>query len=358
MIRKSEPIPCISATAPSTTSFVASRGAAIVGKDLVGYVQEQFVEGQMTTTLSTWLPGYAGWNDVVSLPDAVTTLETQPASGVVLPMASGQPDFAWVDDENMVIAAKQGEERFWAALNWHGADAMNRLAKVFVTAPDLARVAEVTLDDVEYVPTGGFVTRSGAVEGFVPFTPPDHPVNANQGLVLPVALRPDLATPPPTNRDGGRGTGYTLRYGHWLVAINAHPTASYTMATLLGFSGGFDFVSGQKLASPVTLSPRTAAVFYLSTDALSTIAPATVVVVHASAAAGSVTVTWDAVPGAVTYRLQRSVAGGAAPVTASATGTAYIDTGLVSGTAYAYRVAGVAADGTVGGTSPPVSVTP
>jgi hypothetical protein len=65
-----------------------------------------------------------------------------------------------------------------------------------------------------------------------------------------VALRPDLAAPPPTTRDAGRGTGYTLRYGHWLVAINAHPTASYAMATPPGFSGGFDLVSGQRLASP------------------------------------------------------------------------------------------------------------
>ncbi|MDP9000700.1 MAG: fibronectin type III domain-containing protein [Myxococcota bacterium] len=340
--------------------FVASRGASSVGDDLVGYLQQEVAEGQLAPTLSSWLPGYAGWDGVAYLPSYESAFAAQAQTGVVLPMTSGQPDFAWADDENMVIAAKHGEERFWTALDWHGADAMNRLAKVFAMAPGWARVAEVTLDDVQYVPTGGFVTRSGAVEGLVPFTPPDHPINANQGLVLPVALRPDLATPPATNRDGGRGTGYTLRYGHWLVAIDAHPTASYAMATPAGFSGGVDLVSKRVVATPVTLAPRSVMVFYLSTDALSAIAPATPVVIHASGTAGSITVTWDAVPGAVAYRVRRALATGGpfATVAPSVATTTYTDTGVVAGTPYQYVVAGVAADGTAGTASPPVSATP
>ncbi|MDP9151313.1 MAG: hypothetical protein M3O36_15430 [Myxococcota bacterium] len=340
--------------------FVASRGASIVGKDLVGYLQQELAEGQLTTTLSSWLPGYAGWDGVAYLPSYASAVASEPQTGVVLPMTSGQRDFAWSDEENMVVAAKHGEERFWGALNWHCADAMNRLAKVFVTTPEIARVAEVTLDDVQYVPAGAYITRSSAVEGFAPLTPPDHPINANQGLVLPVALRPDLTAPPPTNRDGGRGTAYTLRYGHWLVAIDAHPAAPYTMAAPAGFAGGFDLLSGRVIATPVTLAPRSAVVFYLSTDALSAIAPATPIVIHATATAGAIAVSWDAVPGAAAYRLERALAAGGpfATVAGNLAATAYADTGVVPGNTYKYRVSGVAADGTAGTTSPPVFATP
>jgi hypothetical protein len=336
--------------------FVASQGAAAVGNDLVGYLQQEIADGQLAPRLSSWLAGYAGWNGVVYLPDDDAAFEVQPQTGVLLPMTSGQPDFAWADDENMVVAAKHGEERFWTVLEWRGANAINRLAKVFVTTPDNARLAEVTVDDVQYQPTGGTVTRTGAVEGFPAFSPPDHPVNANQGLVLPLALRADLTAPPPTNRDSGRGTAYTLRYGHWLVAINAYPTAAYTVVTPPGFSSAVDLISGRNMAVPVKLAPLSAAAFYLSTDALSTIAPATAVLVHGTAAAGSVTMSWDAVPGAATYRVQRAPAGVRpfVPIAPSVATLAYTDTGVTAGTAYEYVVAGIAADGTAGTASPPI----
>jgi len=51
-----------------------------------------------------------------------------------------------------------------------------------------------------------------------------------------MALRPDLTSPPPYNKDAGRATGYTLHYGHWLVGMNAHSTNSYTMKLPSGFT--------------------------------------------------------------------------------------------------------------------------
>ncbi len=246
--------------------LVASRGVSVVGADLVGYVQQQFNEGQLQTTLSTsasdW-SGWAGWWDVAHLPEYYAAFRAQPPAGVVLPMTAGQPDFAWFDAENMAVAAKQGEERFWAVLNWRGADSINRLARVYLQSPTTAWLGEVSEDDVQFTPAGQSVVKTGAVEGFPAFVPPDKPVNANIGVSYPAALRPDLTRVPPTNRDAGRGTAYTLRFGHWLVAINAHPTNGYLVPLPSDFAQAVDLVSLRTLAAPVTLSPKNAAVFRL-----------------------------------------------------------------------------------------------
>jgi hypothetical protein len=241
--------------------YVGAAGLAVIGADLLGYAQQQFDEGQLLNQIAVG----KGGSGVVDIPDAYTAFRAQPRTGVRLPMSSDRPDFAWVDEENMVVAARHGEERFWAALNWHGTNAINRLAKVFVTSARVAHIAEVTLDDVQFNAAGYSVTRDGAVDNTPPHgrSPVDNPTNANIGEVLPVALRPDLDKAPPNNVDGGRGTGYTLRYGHWLVAINAHPTLPYTMQAPEGFAGGLDLVSGHRMGTTVILNPKTSAVFYM-----------------------------------------------------------------------------------------------
>ncbi|WP_183082127.1 hypothetical protein [Paraburkholderia sp. BL23I1N1] len=241
--------------------LVGAAGAAVIGNDLMGYAQQAFGEGQLLGQLTVG----GGGSDIVQFPDAYAAFRAQPTTGIVLPMTSGQPDFAWTDEENMVVAAKHGEERLWAVLDWTCSDAINNLAKIFVTTPQNARLAEVSLDDLRYTPAGYTVTRNGSVDNTPPHgrQPPDNPVLANIGDVLPAAMRPELAKVPPNNFDGGRGTGYTLRYGHWLIAINAHPTQTYTMRAPQGFTGGVDLVSGISMGATVTLQPKTSAVFYL-----------------------------------------------------------------------------------------------
>ncbi len=245
---------------------VASQGAAAVGADLLGYVQQQLDDGQLQATLSTsssnWV-GWFGWSGGVFLPDAYAAFRSQAPTGVTLPMGPGRPNFAWADEENMAVAAKYGEERFWAALNWRGADSINGLARVYLQTPTMGRLAEVTEDDVQFNPEGTWVTKTGSVEGFPAFAPPDKPINANMGVRYPVALRPDLSRAPPTNRDAGRATAYTLRFGPWLVAINASTSKDYTIALPTGFVSAVDLISEKTLVAPVTLGPKTSAVLHL-----------------------------------------------------------------------------------------------
>jgi hypothetical protein len=237
----------------------ASAGAAALGKEAVGYLQQQFNDGQLLRTLSGIPANY--WSGSSYLPDDYEAFRTAPATAVVLPMTPGEADFAWVDDENMAVAAKHGDELFWASLNWRATSYVNGLARVYLETPTTSWLAEVSNSDVAFEPSGKSATVGDSVEGNRDWTPPDKPVNAQSGVMFPIALRPDLTTAPATNRDGGRGTAYTLRYGKWLVAINAHPSEPYTAQTPQGFSSALDLVSGKSMTAPVTLPPKTTVVF-------------------------------------------------------------------------------------------------
>ena len=105
--------------------LLASQGTGVVGSDLVGYFQQEMSDGQL---FRMWLQDTA--YDPYG-PMRYGTIKSFAATGLKLPMSVGQPDFAWADEENMVVAAKHGEERFFANLFWRQPDSINGLAKVF-----------------------------------------------------------------------------------------------------------------------------------------------------------------------------------------------------------------------------------
>jgi lysophospholipase L1-like esterase len=77
-----------------------------------------------------------------------------------------------------------------------------------------------------------------------------------------------------------------------------------------------------------------------------------------TSASGSATATWAASPGAATYKLYRTPAGGTASVVYSGSLLAYADTGLANGTAYTYAVSAVDAGSHESAQSGGVTVTP
>lgn len=247
---------------------VAADGAAVIGKDLTGAAQQQFNEGQLLSELKPgrgagWMQGGAAWGRIVHLLGEYNAFRAQPQTGVVLPMTAGQPDFAWADEENTVVAAKHGDERIFFNLRWRSSEGILSLARVFWLRPNQAWIGDVHIDQLQFRPSGGTVTLRGSVGGTRSQQPLDKPVNANLGLVLPQALRPDLTTVPPKNTGAGAGTAYVLRYGDWLVAMNAHPIEKYEVMLPPEFGSGRDLVSGATIQGQLLLAPKTTAVFYM-----------------------------------------------------------------------------------------------
>lgn len=332
--------------------LVASLGVDTVGADLIGYAQQAEAEGNLFSRIELQT-NIAGWTDSIRVPEYFERFKAHTATGAKLPMSDGAPNFAWADRDNMVVAAKHGDQRFWAALNWRGAVAMNRLARVFVTTPENAFIGEVGIDDVQYTPAGRTLVASAKVEGYDGDTPPDKPTNANSGQSYPAALRPDLTREPSNNRDAGRADAYTLRYGHWLIGLNAHPTRSYEMKLPAGFTSAVDLASATTRSGPVTVAPRSYVVFYLPSAIDGAVSPANPLQAVALAGVASVSLGWEHTPGASSYVVSRAdvAAGPFVKVSGRITGAGWVHSGSTGGY---YRVQAVDALGNMSGQSPTV----
>ncbi|WP_338287257.1 autotransporter-associated beta strand repeat-containing protein [Luteolibacter sp. LG18] len=307
--------------------------------DLLGYYQTSVADGQQLQMLASSYGPYSARN--------YTLVKAMAATNIPLPMHPGAPDFAWADEQNMVVAAKHGEERFFANLYWRSPDHINGFAKVFHLAGNTPRLAEVQMEDVRYKPSGTFRTLGPAVEGNSTRTPPDNPTNAYNGIVCPIPMRSDLTSISGGNPDAGRGTGYTLRYGHWLVGINGHYSATYDMILPSNFTSATDLISNTTKTGTVTLQPQTSVVFYLPDDVDVSARPARPVTLTAASSVNKVVLQWSPAAGATSYKIKRSTTPGGSYTLVTTVGAVgnYVDTPPASASPYYYVVCGVSAGG-------------
>jgi hypothetical protein len=281
-----------------------------------------------------------------------------------LPMADGMPDFAWGDEDNMVVAAKHGDERLFVAL---ARDFVNGSAIVFEVTPQTAHIGEVQEDDVQFNFSGEFKVPNGFVEQWDWAQPPDndtHP-NAMKGRRQPIAVRPDMVGVPLKsyrNQDGGRARSYTFRYGHFLVGMNMdarYNRQSYRVKTPPEFTSGVDLVTGKTRAAPVVIPPGSTVVFYLPDAASPNPPPSSPLVFTGKAADGGVALDWDPSAGAQAYDVKRAESP-AGPFTVVAKGVKdlhYLDKSVLTGRSYSYVLTGVGAEGE-SDPSPVFTVTP
>lgn len=317
----------------------AAEGAAAIGADLLGYAQQAIADGQLFRMIGDHC-------DDPYLPMRYAAVRALPPTGLRLPMSPGAPDFAWADEENMVVAAKHGEERFFANLFWREPDAINGWAKVFQLTEEAVHIADVQVEDVRYRPTGRLKVLGPRVEKFDRAQPPDQPTNAYSGVAVPVGMRSDLAEEPSRNLDGGRATGYTLRYGHWLVGINAHHADTYRVVLPSDFTTAHDLISARSFTGEVVLGPMTSAVFYLPEVGDAQPRPVRPLTLVARSGPGVVGLAWSPAPSADRYRVKRADAehGPFAVIADDVAGTEYAD--LQAGSArHWYTVSGVNTNG-------------
>jgi len=252
------------------TRDLSITGASVVAyeddKALLGCFQQQLRDGQLYAMINDDINRKTTGLGAPLFPDELAASLSKAQGNFIMPTDTNAPDFAWGDEENMVVAAKHGDELFFTNMVWRGNLSINKVAMVFTISSTTAARAEVQLDDLRFVPSGRTETGKGDVDSFANKNPPDNKTypNAEKDNRYPVALRPDLKEEPPKNNDGGRGTGYTLCYGHWLVGMNAnHTTGPYTMKLPAGFTSGTDLVSGKSLTAPVVIAKGTTVVFHL-----------------------------------------------------------------------------------------------
>lgn len=199
--------------------------AATLDPTAVAYAQQMIEDNQFFNLVNEKMKDNTVHSTQVLLriPDEYELIMKQPKRDVRLPMSEGQPDFVFSDEEDGVVAIKNGEEILYASLYWRANYAINFLARVHYITPDIDRIATV-YQDVKFTDSGMRYNRPGwvnlAFSGRREYYTGVQ--SAHEGEELPIAKIPEGIRFKPGNESvfAGKGDFYTLRYGKYLIGMN------------------------------------------------------------------------------------------------------------------------------------------
>lgn len=238
---------------------------------LVGAAQQMFADNQFFSSLRDQMKeaGFRSTAGLLDTPDQYELLKAQPPSPRRLPMALGQPDFVWTDEEDGVLALKRGDERLYVSLYWRARNGINSRARVHYLTPRFDRIAVVRQEE-RFTPSGLTFRQPDEINGqglpWLPHYPGDlH--SAQAGEEQPIAQIPAGIPfkPGQENAYAGRADFYQLRYGPYLIGMNATQDKTFTLTTPVGVKKAPELVSGQtlKVDSPLKVGPMSTVVLYL-----------------------------------------------------------------------------------------------
>lgn len=200
--------------------------ASTLDPQLIGYVQQMFDDNQYFASVEDRMKetGFRTTAGLLETPDEYETLKAQANQAFRLPMAQNQPNFVFSDEEDGVLAIKNGSDILYVSLYWRARNAINNLARVHYITPNFDRVA-VVRQDTKFTPSGLIFKRpTGTNAPWGPWLPryPDEDNSALAGEELPIAKIPDGIDfkPGQENVYAGKGDLYMLRYGPYLIVMN------------------------------------------------------------------------------------------------------------------------------------------
>ncbi len=241
----------------------------------LGYAQQMFADNQYFSSVQDRMrdKGLRVTAGLLDTPDEYDTVRAQPAAPYRLPMTPGQPDFVWADEEDGVVAIKDGSDIFYASLYWRARNAINFRARIHYIAPRFDRIA-VVAEDTQYTPSGMTFTQPDFIDTEMPGGGHRYPVSAYGGTlhqafageVLPIAKLPSGITFKPGDENvwAGRGDFYTLRYGPYLIGMNVTTDRPFPLripadaGSVVALTKGVAKVSA---GSIVMVGPRSTVVF-------------------------------------------------------------------------------------------------
>jgi hypothetical protein len=211
---------------PSWDGTPVEVAAATLDPVLVGGVQQMDADNQFYQSMAEHMSnkGFRVTAGLLPVPRCLEELKAVPPTGKRLPMSWDQPDFVFSDEEDGVVAIKNGKEILYASLYWRARYAINFLGRVHFITPAFDRIATVK-EEIEFTPSNLEYTRPdwtnfGFANGGLRY--PETFISAHKGEKLPIARIPDgiAFKPGQENVHAGRGDFYQLRYGPYLIAMN------------------------------------------------------------------------------------------------------------------------------------------
>jgi hypothetical protein len=253
-------------------AFGMTAAAATLDPDVVGYAQQMLADHQFFSVLARVLTDnrFRTTTSLLDVPDDYRTIRAQPPTGRRLPLSWDQPDGVHADEEDGVVAIKNGTEILYASLYWRAGYGVNFLARTHYLTPNYEQTA-VVREEATFEPSGQVYRRPdwinfGFGNGGTNIRYPADLHQASAGEELPIAK------PPPGVRIkagdeshfAGKAEFYVLRFGRYLIAMNTTADQSFPL-TVQGAAGpAMDL--GARLSVPagsvLRVGPRSTVVLY------------------------------------------------------------------------------------------------
>ena len=239
----------------------------------IGQAQQMSADGQFFASLQAQMGegGLRVTSGLLDVPEDYAWVQGQPPSRSRLPMAPGQPDYIFTDEEDGVVALRRGDEMLFVSLYWRARYGVNFLARVHHITPAFDRIA-VVRQETRFIASGQVWKRPDWVNmGFANggHRYPGDLHSAHTGEELPIAKVPDGMPfkPGQENLYAGRGTFYQLAYGDYLIAMNMGADDAQRLDWPAGVAQAKDLVSGRMLRPDapggVMVAPRTTVILLL-----------------------------------------------------------------------------------------------
>lgn len=245
--------------------------AATLEPTAVGAVQQMFADNQFFSSVEKLLADRRLRTvfGLLTIPDDYEKIKAQPPSSHRLPMSWDQPDIAFADEENGVVAIKHGPEILYVSLYWRAHTGINGLARVHYLTPRCQQVA-VVQEDVKFEPGSNTYKRLDWVNFGFGNGGPRYPADlhsAHTGEILPVPkLPPGVEFKSGQNNPyAGRADFYQLRYGPYLIGMNTSKEKTFDLSLPSGRQSAPDLVSGKALPldRPLQVGPRSTVILHL-----------------------------------------------------------------------------------------------
>lgn len=242
--------------------------AAVATQDpaLVAYAQQMIRDGQFAPSMREVLQekSFRTTFSLLNTPDSYQKIRSLPESHAKFPMFPGSPDFVFTDEENGVVALKNGTDILYASIYWRARFGINFLARVHLLTPIVERQATVRQQCL-YDDSGLVYVRDNRI---MEHQTTRHEKNSDleqalAGEKLPIAkIPPGLSFKPGQESVfAGKCTFYLLHYGPYTIAMNTTPDRSFDFVAPVS---GKNLRTGEHISSNSTLkvAPRSTVVLY------------------------------------------------------------------------------------------------
>ncbi|MBV8779793.1 MAG: hypothetical protein JO353_00215, partial [Phycisphaerae bacterium] len=169
-----------------------------------------------------------------------------------LPMGDGQPDFAFADEEDAIIAIKHGDTRLFVNLYYRAERAVNGVVRLLELTPTTTRIATVQ-SETQVNSSGHTYKRPDWIDGIRGrgMPPPGEDIHqAWAGEEMPISARPEDAKFPAYGEWGpflGKAAFYQLHWGDFLIGLNSSEKTTYQLKVPDGQNQLTDLISGKQI---------------------------------------------------------------------------------------------------------------